>query len=262
MVPSRHSLQCPAWKHQPQPLPATGRQPQSLVNSPSHWSTVPVTGQQSQSLVNSPSHRSTVPVTSQQLRSPVISYSHRSSATASVVSHIHRSSATVTGHQPQPGSSATFNGHRQQSPVISQSQRRQPQSPVICHSQRRQPVTGHQLQSLFINYSYRSSPAVGPIAIGCPDTPAVSHPVMGLPATTAVQQLQPSSGMAAVYSAVSVHGEQAATFPQPVPCRSSSPRPSSGLRPGFQPPTSACQPARGKPVSSSGGGGAVVAFST
>ncbi len=95
-IPSRHSLQCLGWKHQP-PLYHP-----PVVNH-SHQSTVPVTEQQSQSPVNSFDHRSSAT-------------SHWSSATASVVSHIQ-----VTGHQLQPASSATFTGHQLQSPVIASS---------------------------------------------------------------------------------------------------------------------------------------------
>jgi hypothetical protein len=98
---------------------ATGLQPQSPVNSPSHC-----TGHQPKSPVISHSHRSSATVTSHQPQSPVISHSHRSSA-------------TVTGHQPQPPvishshqSSATVTGHRPQSPVIAISRRSPPSSSV------------------------------------------------------------------------------------------------------------------------------------
>ncbi len=67
-IPSRHSLQCLGWKHQPPPLPATGRQPKSPVNSPSHRSTASITGHQPQSA-------SSATVTGHQLQSLFISYS-------------------------------------------------------------------------------------------------------------------------------------------------------------------------------------------
>jgi hypothetical protein len=116
-----------------------------------------------------------------QLGSTSGDYCHRRCDQPPVVNHSHRSTVSDAGQ-------------RLQSPVISHSHRSFATVCVVGQSHRSSAtITVHQLQSLFISYSHRSSPAVGPPSISCPATPAVSHLIMGLPETTAVQQLQPSS---------------------------------------------------------------------
>jgi hypothetical protein len=153
----------------------------------------------------------------------------------------HRASTTVTS--PSHQTTVPVTGQQLRSPVISH------QSPVISHSQRRQPHSSH-----------RSSATVSVVGHRYSSRQPSSHGHSSNCSSETASAIQ--SDMAAVYSAVPVHGEQVVTFPQPVPCRSSSPRPSTGLCPVIQPPTSACQPASGKPVSMSGGGHAVAAYST
>jgi hypothetical protein len=109
----------------------------------------------------------------------------------------HRSSTTVTSQQSQ-------------SPVNSFDHRSSATVSVVSHShQSSATVTVHQLQSPVI-------------ASSRPSTYFSSQPSSHGPSSNYSSETYSAiqSVMAAVYSPVPVHGEQAATFPQPVPCRS------------------------------------------